>query len=57
MARLQPHLRRLAEWSPFTGGPAGGFEDEDAFYVPFYDFVGVERPGPLVRVYAYEAAP
>lgn len=57
MARLAPHLRLLAEWSPFTDGPAGGFEDEDAFYIPFYDFAGVERPGPLVRAYAYEAAP
>ena len=57
MARLQPHLRLLAEWSPFTGAATGGFEEEDAFYIPFYDFAGVERPGPLVRVYGYEAAP
>jgi hypothetical protein len=56
MERLAPHLRLLAEWSPFTAGPAGGFEDEDAFYIPFYDFAGVERPGPIVRIYAYEAA-
>jgi len=55
MARLGPHLRLLAEWSPFAAGPAGGFEDEDAFYIPFYDIAGVTRPGPLVRVYAYEA--
>jgi 4-amino-4-deoxy-L-arabinose transferase-like glycosyltransferase len=57
MERLAPRLRLLAEFDPFTAGPAGGFEIEDAFYIPFYDFAGVERPGPLVRVYAYEAAP
>ena len=57
MAKLAPHLRLLAEWSPFRAGPAGGYEDEDAFYIPFYDFAGVMRPGPLVRVYAYQAAP
>jgi len=57
MARLSPHLKLLAEWSPFRDGPAGGFEAEDAFYIPFYDFAGVVRPGPLVRVYRYEAAP
>ena len=57
MARLAPHLRLLAEFTPYTAGPAGGFEDEDAFYIPFYAFAGVERPGPLVRVYAYEGTP
>jgi hypothetical protein len=57
MAKLSPHLRLLAEWTPFAAGPAGGFEDEDAFYVPFYDFAGVVRPGPVVRIYAYELSP
>jgi 4-amino-4-deoxy-L-arabinose transferase-like glycosyltransferase len=57
MAALAPHLRLLVEFSPFTGPPAGGFEDEDAFYIPFYDFAGVVRPGPLVRIYAYDATP
>ena len=57
MARLAPHLRVLQEFSPYADGPAGGFEMEDAFYIPFYDFAGVVRPGPLVRIYAYEAAP
>ena len=57
MARLAPHLRLLAEFTPYTAGPAGGFEAEDAFYIPFYAFAGVERPGPRVRVYAYEATP
>src|SRR6059036_2036423 len=47
---LRPHLHLLAEFSPYRDGPAGVFEDEDAYYVPFYDFDGVERPGPLVRI-------
>ncbi len=57
MARLAPHLRLLATFSPWSDGPAGGFEMEDAFYIPFFDFAGVVRPGPLVRIYAYEATP
>jgi hypothetical protein len=57
METLRPHLRLLAEFTPFAGAPAGGFEDEDAFYIPFYDFAGVARPGPLVRIYAYDATP
>jgi hypothetical protein len=57
LATLAPHLRLLAEWSPFAGAPAGGFEREDAFYIPFFDFAGVVRPGPLVRIYAYRATP
>ena len=56
-ATLAPHLRLLAEWSPYADGPAGGFEREDAFYIPFFDFDGVVRPGPLVRVYAYQKVP
>jgi hypothetical protein len=52
MAAVAPRLEQLAEFSPWRDGPAGAFEREDAYYVPFYDFAGVERPGPLVRVYA-----
>jgi hypothetical protein len=57
MAALEPHLRLLAEFTPFRDGPAGQFEAEDAYYVPMFDLAGVERPGPLVRVYAYEPTP
>jgi 4-amino-4-deoxy-L-arabinose transferase-like glycosyltransferase len=57
MAKLAPHLRLLQEFTPYADGPAGGFEMEDAFYIPFYDFAGIVRPGPLVRIYAYEATP
>ena len=50
---LGPHLALLAEFSPYVGPPAGVFEREDAYYVPFWSFSGVVRPGPLVRIYAY----
>jgi hypothetical protein len=53
LRELAPHLTLLAEWNPYPGGPAGFYEQEDAFYVPVYGFCGVERPGPLVRAYAY----
>jgi hypothetical protein len=54
MQTLTPRLRPLATFSPYRDGPAGGFETQDAYYVPFFDFAGVERPGPLVRIYAYQ---
>jgi 4-amino-4-deoxy-L-arabinose transferase-like glycosyltransferase len=49
---LAPALRLVQEFSPFAGAPAGVFEQEDIFFIPFYDFAGVVRPGPLIRVYA-----
>jgi 4-amino-4-deoxy-L-arabinose transferase-like glycosyltransferase len=52
---IQPRLRLLAEFTPFVDGPTGAYEPEDAYYVPLYDFDGVERPGPIVRIYAYGA--
>jgi hypothetical protein len=54
MRALRPHLRLLAEFSPYRAGPAGTFEWWDAFYIPLADFDGVVRPGPLVRIYAFE---
>jgi hypothetical protein len=57
MQVLRPHLRLLAEFTPYRGAPAGGFEREDAYYIPFFAAGGVERPGPVVRVYAYEPSP
>ena len=57
LQRLGPQLRLLAEFTPYRDGPAGRFEAEDAYYVPIAGFCGVERPGPLVRVYAYSGGP
>jgi 4-amino-4-deoxy-L-arabinose transferase-like glycosyltransferase len=54
---LEPQLRRVQEFSPFAGAPAGVFEKEDAFFIPFYDFAGVVRPGPLITVYEPVARP
>jgi hypothetical protein len=51
MAQLAPGLRLLADFSPFSGEPVGGFEREDAYYLPFFHFAGVVRPGPRVRIY------
>jgi 4-amino-4-deoxy-L-arabinose transferase-like glycosyltransferase len=48
---LVPRLRLVQTFSPFAGEPAGLFEAEDAFYVPFADFRGVVRPGPIVHIY------
>jgi 4-amino-4-deoxy-L-arabinose transferase-like glycosyltransferase len=47
-----PALRLVQEFSPFAGAPAGAFEQEDIFFIPFYAFDGVVRPGPLIRIYA-----
>ena len=57
LGRLAPALRLLVEFTPFTDEPRGGFEQEDAYYVPFYDFAGVVRPGPHVRIYAFAPSP
>ncbi len=52
LGSLAPALRLVQEFSPFAGPPAGVFEQEDIFFIPFYDFAGVVRPGPVIRVYA-----
>ncbi len=51
-AALAPALHLEAEFSPFRDGPAGWFEQADAYYAPFRDFDGVLRPGPVVRIYS-----
>jgi hypothetical protein len=55
LAQLEPHLRLLAEFDPFTERrPEAVFEHADAYYVPIHGFAGVERPGPHIRIYAFE---
>lgn len=54
MARLAPRLTLLATFDPFRDGPTGVFEDLDAYYIPIGRFSGVERPGPIVRIYRLE---
>jgi hypothetical protein len=51
---LRPALQPVEEFSPFAGievPPDARFEARDAFYVPLAGFAGVERGGPLIRVY------
>lgn len=58
MEMLAPHLRLLAEFDPFTPGRNDAiFESRDAFYIPIDHFGAVTRPGPRVRIYAFESAP
>jgi hypothetical protein len=55
LTRLEPRLRLLAEFDPFTErGSEAVFERDDAYYVPIHGFAGVERPGPHIRIYAFE---
>lgn len=55
MAALAPRLRLLTELDPFSGDPAAAvFEGRDAFYIPFHGFAVVRRPGPRIRIYAFE---
>jgi hypothetical protein len=56
MAALASRLTLLADFSPFRDSPAGWFESDDAYYIPFHDFAGVVRPGPRVRIYRLEPA-
>jgi hypothetical protein len=51
---LSPRLTLLAEFAPFGEETRPIFETADAFYIPFHAFSGVQRPGPRVRIYAFE---
>jgi hypothetical protein len=49
---LLPHLRLVVEFDPFTEARDEAiFETADAYYIPFHGFRGVNRPGPLIRIY------
>ncbi len=57
MEILGPHLRLVAEFDPFTHDRRTAlFEWADAYYIPFHGFAGVDRPGPIVRIYALDTA-
>jgi len=51
---LSPRLTLLTEFTPFGEESRPIFETSDAFYIPFHSFSGVQRPGPEVRIYAFE---
>jgi hypothetical protein len=51
-ALLEPRLKLVAEFDPFTGPREDAiFEPADAYYIPTHGFAAVSRPGPRVRVY------
>jgi len=54
MESLSPRLTLLAEFAPFGEEPRPIFESADAYYIPFHAFSGVQRPGPKVKIYAFE---
>jgi hypothetical protein len=55
MSSLAPHLRLLVEFDPFAhDGPKPIFEAGDAHFIPVHGFRGVVRPGPVIRIYAFE---
>lgn len=47
----------LAEFDPAASAdaPLAVFEENDAYYIPVHGFDRVSRPGPLVRIYAFDA--
>jgi hypothetical protein len=51
---LSPRLTLLTEFAPFGEETRPIFEIADAYYIPFHAFSGVQRPGPKVRIYAFE---
>jgi len=57
LAKLAPRLSLLAEFDPAASAdaPLAVFEENDAYYIPVHGFDRVSRPGPLVRIYAFDA--
>jgi len=54
-ASVGDRLTLLADFDPFTQRKdVAVFEHADAYYVPWGGFAGVERPGPRIRIYAFE---
>lgn len=52
LRRRLTQAEKLVEFSPFPdSGAAGVYDPYDAFYLPFADFSGVERPGPRITVW------
>ena len=57
LAKLAPRLTLLTEFDPAASpdSPTAVFEQTDAYYIPVHGFDRVSRPGPLVRIYAFDA--
>ncbi len=57
IAALEPNLELLVEFDPFVGAKQNAlFDMQDAFYVPMAGLDAVERPGPIVKIYAIKSA-
>lgn len=55
LAALEPRLRLLVDFDPRKPGRTDAvFEGSDAYYIPFHGFDAVTRPGPRIRIYAFE---
>ncbi len=55
LAALEPRLRLLVDFDPRKPGRTDAvFEGSDAYYIPFHGFDAVIRPGPRIRIYAFE---
>jgi 4-amino-4-deoxy-L-arabinose transferase-like glycosyltransferase len=55
LQRLAPRLEPLAEFDPASpGADEAVFEELDAYYIPIHGFQSVTRPGPHIRIYAFE---
>jgi hypothetical protein len=55
IARFGTRLTLRAEFEPFRGPRSDArFDPQDAYYIPMAGFSAVERPGPTVRIYAFE---
>lgn len=56
---LEPHLELLVEFDPYEGGAGSPgeilYETADAYYVPSDGFEHQTRPGPVVRIYRFDA--
>lgn len=58
LSRLEPRLETLAQFDPFIRPKSeAAFDAQDAYYVPMSGLAAVERPGPVVQIYAFTPAP
>jgi hypothetical protein len=53
--QLESQAVLVARFDPFVAGsPLPVYDPQDAYYAPLAGFAGVERPGPLIKIYRLE---
>jgi len=57
VAGLRDRGRRLVSFSPGSGIDQAVFDVMDAYYVPFADMGGIQRPGPKIEIWHLEDQP